>query len=347
MKKIFYISILFTVLLTGCSKPVDSNSTSQIQEPEQEVLTWNAEVEQYGNTLANINDGIGSGRILETIDSIYYAYDNSIIKIDRITITNTELFVAETDKISNLAYYDGFIYYLVSNSNSAQLNRISLDSNQKEMITSDISPKTILVIMNDSLYFTNTLSYFVKTDLTGNSPKLFGYTMVSNPKFDGQYFYGTGYDLTASTQWLRIYQTDPATDKSKLFYEGNEEAYSIYPSEDGYLVLTHSNQSDTNYHMTVLDQDGKIIEELISSNTNPLGSIKENCYYFMEDSTAYQFDLTSNQLSSIDSKSGKYSIWLINAYGLETTDYIFYNTSSGNIEAYSKKENKIIQVYSK
>ncbi|MDR1794414.1 MAG: DUF5050 domain-containing protein [Erysipelotrichaceae bacterium] len=353
MKKALLFIFCLILFLSGCNKTKTSSGSSGEVDLPPIVRTDDPEMLLYGNTLANINS---HGEIVENKDKIYYVFQNqTILEMDRADVTKVRELISESSNISNLLLHDNYLYYIINNNAiaAASIKRIDLNTGVAEVLTDDVSvTRNILVILEDKLYFLDANAYYARSDLDGSNAKLFGYTIVQYPSFDGTYFYGIGYDMMAQYQFLRVYQTDPATDKSKIFFE-TKEAFNFIPNPNGYLVLAYQDSSHVEpYEVFVLDKEGKQVEVLDVPFYRPLSQIKDGVYYnpLYGDTGIFQdrffkFDTATNEIEIIDNTDAqKYATWMVLAYGLDSAEYHFF-LSDEILYAMDKRSEAITQVW--
>ena len=333
MKKslILLFCILFLVACNKKEEPIIEPKPPIIRENSEELLA-------YGNTLTNIN---GSIPVVETKEYIYYRFQgSSLLKINRNDLKDVTVFYENETEITNLAYYDGYLYFIDRNADEqiAQLNRILIDNPEKETLTDVDYYDNILVIIEENLYYVNTNSYFEKSNLDGTKPQLFGYTMIMHPSFDGNYFFGAGYDINSSDERLRIYKTDYLNDQSSIFYD-NTVASFVVPNPHGYAVFENSGAQ---FIFHVSNKDALAFELQEHYLNRPFTKEALGNYYgsYIEEDTYYEYNPETNTFQIADNTSEYYSVWKAYALGTPTTEFVLFETASGVLyyHEYDSKE---------
>ena len=336
MKKIFIILICLLTFV-GCTKKVDPiiEQPPIIREDNEEMLL-------YGNTLANINGDIP---VVETKEYIYYVYlRNTILRINRENLEDVSVIYENDMDITNIAYSDEFLYFIEKDEDgNAQLSRLSLQDTEKEVFHDVDSYDNILVILEEKIYYVNTQSYYEKCNLDGSKAQLFGLTMIIHPSFNGGYFFGAGYEMTASDDRMRIFRTDYKNDTSVTFYE-KTVASIIIPNPFGYVIFENSGAQ---YIFHTLDSDGSHAELQEYYLNYPFSRVVKGNYYgsYSEEDSYYEYNPETKTLTVIDATNENYAVWKIYALGTPTEEFVLIETNDNTLYYHIYDSGKAVQLY--
>ena len=338
MKKTI-ILLLCMLFLTACNKkedPVIEKPPVINREDSQELLS-------YGNTLVNINGDI---KAVETKEYVYYVYQKTtILRVSREDPTDVQLIYNNNQEITNIVYYDKIIFFIEKDDEhtKAQLARLDLTTKEKEVFFPVDSFDNILVLHEEKLYYVNEDSFMERCDLFGKETRLFGLTLIIHPAFDGAYFYGAGYEATASDDRIRIFKTDIASDTTTVFYE-QTLATQIVPNPYGFVIFENIGAQ---YNFFVLDLDGAIVEEHETYLSHPFTKVVKGNYYgaYAEENTYYQYNPETKELIIVTSTDENFAAWKIYALGTPTEEFVLFETNDNQLYYYDYFTKEIIVIY--